>query len=323
MALCRRLFATLALMTLAGPFASGTAQAQDWPARPIKLIVPYAAGGPTDAIARLLATKVGAALHQTVVVDNRAGAGGTIGVDATVKAPADGYTFALVAPGPLAGMPNLMKAPYTLGDLQYLTLVAKIPSVLVVNSKSGIDSLEDLVKKAGPGKLSYSSAGAGTTPHIGMEIFKDQAGVNMLHVPYKGAAPAIVGLLGGEVQVAMVDLLPVLAQINNGTLKALAVAATTRAPQLPNVPTMAEKGLPGVTMETTYGIVAPKALPPAIANRMRDAIVAAVQAPEMKQQFLQQGALPVTSTGSEYQRLMQAESDKWKNIIAKAKITLE
>lgn len=323
MAIRRRLFATLALMTLAGPFASGAAQAQDWPARPIKLIVPYAAGGPTDAIARLLATKVGAALHQTVVVDNRAGAGGTIGVDATVKAPADGYTFALVAPGPLAGMPNLMKAPYTLGDLQYLTVVARIPSVLVVNGKSGIDSLEDLVKKAGPGKLSYSSAGAGTTPHIGMEIFKDQAGVNMLHVPYKGAAPAIVGLLGGEVQVAMVDLLPVLAQVNNGTLKALAVAATTRAPQLPNVPTMAEKGLPGVTMETTYGIVAPKGLPPAIANRMRDAIVAAVQAPEMKQQFLQQGALPVTSTGPEYQRLMQAESDKWKNIIAKAKITLE
>ena len=119
------------------------------------------------------------------------------------------------------------------------------------------------------------------------------------------------------------EQLPVLAQVNSGTLKALAVAATTRAPQLPNVPTMAEKGLPGVTMETTYGIVAPKALPPAIANRMRDAIVAAVQAPEMKQQFLQQGALPVTSTGPEYQRLMQAESDKWKNIIAKAKITLE
>ncbi len=322
----RRLYAATLALTLVGSLFAGTvAEAQEWPARPVKLIVPYAAGGPTDAIARLLATKVGAALHQPVVVDNRAGAGGTIGVDATVKAPADGYTFALVAPGPLAGMPNLMKVPYAMGDLQYLTLVAKIPSVLVVNKKSGIDSLEALVKKAKaePGKLSYSSAGPGTTPHIGMEIFNDQAGIRMLHIPYKGAAPAITGLLGGEVQVAMVDLLPVLAHINSGTLKALAVAATARAPQLPDVPTTAEQGLPGVTMETTYGIVAPKGLPPAIAAKVRDAFVAAVEAPETKQQFLQQGALPVTSSAADYQRLMQAESDKWKNIIAKAKITLE
>jgi tripartite-type tricarboxylate transporter receptor subunit TctC len=318
-------FAALAMALVGGLFTGPAAQAQEWPARPIKLIVPYAAGGPTDAIARLLATKVGAALRQPVVVDNRAGAGGTIGVDATAKAPADGYTFALVAPGPLAGMPNLMKAPYTLGDLQYLTLVAKIPSVIVVNRKSGIDSLDALVKKAKaePGKLSYSSAGPGTTPHIGMEIFEDQAGVDMLHVPYKGAAPAITGLLGGEVQVAMVDLLPVLAHINGGALKALAVAATARAPQLPNVPTTAEQGLPGVTMETTYGIVAPKGVPAAIAAKVRDAFVAAVEAPETKQQFLQQGALPVTSTAADYQHLMQAESDKWKNIIVKAKITMQ
>lgn len=323
MAPSRRLLSAALALTLAGSLLP--AHSQEWPARPIKLIVPYAAGGPTDAIARLLATKVGATLHQSVIVDNRGGAGGTIGVDATVKAPGDGYTFALVAPGPLAGMPNLMKTSYALGDLQYLTLVAKIPSVLVVNSKSGIDSLEALVKKAKaePGKLSYSSAGPGTTPHIGMEIFKEQAGVSIVHIPYKGAAPAITGLLGGEVQVAMVDLLPVLAHINNGTLKALAVAASTRAPQLPNVPTTAEKGLPGVTMETTYGIVAPKGVPAAIATKVRDAFVAAVEAPETKQQFLQQGALPVTSSAADYQRQMQAESDKWKNIIVKAKITMD
>ena len=156
-----------------------------------------------------------------------------------------------------------------------------------------------------------------------MEIFDDQAGVDILHVPYKGAAPAITGLLGGEVQVAMVDLLPVLAHIHSGSLKALAVAATARAPQLPNVPTTAERGLPGVTMETTYGIVAPKGLPADIAAKVRDAFVAAVEAPETQQQFLQQGALPVTSTAADYQRLMKAESDKWKNIIVKAKITMQ
>ena len=319
----RRLTAAIALTGLLAFLPA--AQAQAWPAKPLKLIVPYAAGGPADAIARVLATKIGASLGQPVVVDNRAGAGGSIGVDATVKAPADGYTFALVAPGPLAGMPNLMKAPYTLDDIQYLTLVARIPSVLVVNSKSGIDSLEALVKKAksAPGKLSYGSAGPGTTQHIGMEIFKDQAGVSVLHVPYKGAAPAITALLGGEVDVTMVDLLPVLSHVNSGTLKVLAVAASSRAPQLPNAPTMAEQGLPGVTMETTYGLIAPRSLPADIAARLREAAVAAVTAPEMKQLFLQQGALPVTSTPAEYQRLMRAESDKWKTIIVKAKITLE
>src|SRR3954470_20559785 len=227
MAPSRRLLCTAFALALTGSFTALPAAAQTWPARPLKLIVPYAAGGPTDAIARLLATKMQATLGQAVVVDNRAGAGGTIGVDATAKAAPDGYTFALVAPGPLAGMPNLMKAPYALEDIQYLTLVAKIPSVLVVNSKSGIDSLEALVAKAKaePGKLSYSSAGPGTTPHIGMEIFKDQAGVHILHVPYKGAAPAVTALLAGEVNVTMVDLLPVLPHVTSGALKVLAVAA--------------------------------------------------------------------------------------------------
>jgi tripartite-type tricarboxylate transporter receptor subunit TctC len=321
----RRLLSAALALSACGTLLSGAAHAQAWPAHPIKLIVPYAAGGPTDAIARLLATKMAASLGQPVVVDNRAGAGGTIGVDATVKAAGDGYTFALVAPGPLAGMPNLMKAPYGLDDIQYLTLVAKIPSVLVVNSKSDIDSVEALVKKAKaePGKLSYSSAGPGTTPHIGMEIFKDQAGVHLLHVPYKGAAPAVTALLAGEVNVTMVDLLPVLPHVNAGTLKVLAVAATGRAPQLPNAPTTAEKGLPGVIMETTYGLIAPKSLPPAIAAKLREAAVAAVNAPDMKAQFLAQGALPVTSTPGDYQKMMLAESDKWKNIIVKAKISLE
>lgn len=324
MALSRRLLcAALAACSLAAPLCAGAAE--PWPARPLKLIVPYAAGGPTDAIARILAVRMGATLGQPVVVDNRAGAGGTIGVDATLKAPADGYTFALVAPGPLAGMPNLMKAPYALRDIQFLTLAARIPAVLVTNAKSGIDSLEGLVKRARaePGKLSYSSAGPGTTPHIGMEILKEQAGLQILHVPYKGAAPALTAVVGGEVQATMVDLLPVLPFVNAGTLKVLAVAAGNRAPQLPDVPTTTEKGLPGVTMETTYGFIAPKNLPAPIAARLRDAAIAAVNAPEMKQQFLQQGALPVTSTAAEYQQLMQQESDKWKSIIAKAGISLE
>jgi tripartite-type tricarboxylate transporter receptor subunit TctC len=320
----RRLLSSIIALTLATSTLTAHAS-EPWPTQPIKLIVPYAAGGPTDTLARLLATKMGATLGQAVIVENKIGAGGSIGVAATLQAPANGNTFALVAPGPLVGMPNLMKTAYGLDNIQFLTLVAKIPSVLVVNTNSGIDSLDALLKKAKqePGKLTYSSAGPGTTPHIGMEIFEDQAGVSLLHIPYKGAAPALTAVVGGEVQVTMVDLLPILPFVKGGQVKPLAIAASNRAPQLPDVPTMAEKGLPSVSMETTYGLIAPKGLPAPIAAKLRDAAISTVQSQEFKQLMQQQGAQPVTSSSNEYQTLMRAESNKWKNIINKAKITLD
>jgi len=305
--------------------AAAPAHAQDWPARPIRLVVPYAAGGPTDVIARLIAKKAGAALGQTIVVDNKAGAGGTIGVDATVKAAPDGYTFALAAPGPLAGMPNLMKMPYATTDVQYLTLVARIPSVVVVGKDAGLSTLPDLIKaaKAAPGKLNYSSAGPGTTPHIGAELLRQQAGIEVLHVPYKGAAPAVMAVLSGEVQFAMVDLLPALPHARSGGLKVLAVAGASRAPQLPDVPTTKELGLPKVLMDTHYGVIGPKGVPAAVERKFRDAVVAAVQSPELKAQFLEQGAVAVTSTPQEYRALMQAEFEKWREVVSKGRITLE
>src|SRR5690606_29104914 len=274
--------------------------------------------------ARMLAERMGQALGEPVVVENRAGAGGTIGVNATLNAAADGHTIALVAPGPLAGMPNLTKTSYSAGDIEYLTLVARIPSVLVVNAASGVDSVEALVKlaKADPGKLNYSTAGPGTTPHIAMELLKDQAGIDLMHVPYKGAAPAVTALIGGEVQATMVDLLPVLPHVASGRLKVLATAGSTRAPQLPDVPTMAEKGLPGVAMETTYGIVGPKGIPAAVRDRSEETALAAVDAPELTENLWRKGAVPATSTYDEYRSLMRAESDKWRDIIAKAKISL-
>jgi tripartite-type tricarboxylate transporter receptor subunit TctC len=300
------------------------AQAQGWPSQPIRLIVPYAAGGPTDVIARLVAKKVSGQLGQQVLVDNKAGAGGTIGVDAMVRSAPDGYTFALVAPGPLAGMPNLVKVPYSQSDVQYLTLVARIPAVIVVNTDSGITSLPDLIKRAkdAPGTLNYSSAGAGTTPHIGSELLKQEAGIDVVHVPYKGAAPAVTALLGGEVQMAMVDLLPVLQHVTAGKLKILAVAGPARAPQAPDVPTPAELGLPRVIMDTNYGVIAPVGLPAEVQKRFRAAVVAAMQSPEVKAQLLGQGAVAVTSTSKEYRDLMQREYDKWRLVIAKGKITL-
>ncbi len=301
------------------------AHAQAWPTKPIRLVVPYAAGGPGDIIARMVAKKAGESLGQTIVVDNKGGAGGTIGVDNALKSAPDGYTFALTAQGPLAGMPNLMKVPYALGDVQYLTLVARGPAVIAVAKKVAADNLGDFVKlaKAQPGKLNYGSAGPGTTPHIGAELLKQEAGIEMTHVPYKGAGPAVTALLGGEIDLAVVDLLNVLPHVAAGTLKVLAVAGPNRAPQLPDVPTTKDAGLPNVVMDTTYGVIAPPGMPADVQARFRDALVGAVQSAEVKEQMLKQGVVPLTTTPQEYKAAMQAEFDKWKRVIAAAKITLE
>jgi tripartite-type tricarboxylate transporter receptor subunit TctC len=305
--------------------ASAAAWAQAWPSKPIRLIVPYAAGGPGDVIARVVAKKAGEDLQQTILVDNKGGAGGTLGVDAALKAAPDGYTFALTAQGPLAGMPNLMKVPYALSDVQYLSLVARGPAVIAAGKKLGANTLADLIKlaKASPGKLNYGSAGPGTTPHIGAELLKLEAGIDMLHVPYKGAAPAVTGLIGGEIDIAMVDLLNVLPHVTAGTLKVLAVASPNRAPQLPEVPTTKEAGLPGVVMDTVYGVVAPPGVPAEVQRKFRDAVVAAMQSPEIKEQLLKQGVIAVTTTPQDYKALMQAEFDKWQLVVKKGKISLE
>ncbi len=314
-------FITAAALTL----TSQSTSAQAWPSKPIRLIVPYAAGGPGDVIARMVAKKAGEGLQQTIVVDNKGGAGGTIGVDAALKAAPDGYTFALTAQGPLAGMPNLGKVPYALGDVQYLTLVARGPAVIAVGKNVAANNLPDFIKlaKASPGKLNYGSAGPGTTPHIGAELLRQEAGIDLTHVPYKGAGPAVTGLLGGEIDMAMVDLLNVLPHVAAGTLKVLAVASPTRAPQLPDVPTTKEAGLPAVLMDTIYGVIAGPGVPADVQKKFRDAIAAAVQSTEVKDQMLKQGVIAVTATAQDYKALMQAEFDKWQVVVTKGKISLQ
>jgi tripartite-type tricarboxylate transporter receptor subunit TctC len=309
---------TATLLAAAAVWLTGlAAHAQAWPTKPIHLVVPYAAGGPGDVIARLVSKQAGEGLQQPIIIDNKGGAGGTIGVEFALKAAPDGYTFALTAQGPLAGMPNLMKVPYAVADVQYLTIVARGPAVIVVGKKVAANSLADLVK------LNYGSAGPGTTPHIGAELLKQEAGISITHVPYKGAAPAVTGLLGGDIDVAMVDLLNVLPHVASGSLKVLAVASPIRAPQLPDVPTTAEAGYPGVVMDTVYGVIAAPGVPADIQKKFRDALVAAVQTPEVKAQLLKQGVVPATSTPQEYKSMMQAESDKWHRVVTKGKITLE
>ena len=317
--------AALCVTALALSTANQAALAQAWPAKPIRLVVPYAAGGPGDVIARLVAKKAGEGLQQTIIIDNKGGAGGTIGVDAALKSPPDGYTFALTAQGPLAGMPNLMKVPYALADVQYLTLVARGPAVIVVGKKVAANNLADFIKlaKASPGKINYGSAGPGTTPHIGAELLKQEAGIDISHVPYKGAGPAVTGLLGGEIEMAMVDLLNVLPHVAAGNLKVLAVASPNRASQLPDVPTTKEAGFPAVVMDTTYGVIAAPGVPADVQKKFRDAIVAAVQSTDVKDQLLKQGVLAVTATPQDYKAMMQSEFDKWHRVVTKGNITLE
>lgn len=313
------------LGTAALAFACTQAHAQAWPTRTVVLVVPYAAGGPADALARMVARKMSDSLSQPVVVDNKAGAGGTIGVAAAIKAAPDGYTFAVTGPGPLAGMPTLMKMPYGPADYQHITLVARVPSVIAVNADSGLHTLADLVAraKAQPGALNYGSAGSGTTPHIAVELLKQEATINLTHVPYKGAAPAVTALLGGEVQLAMVDLPPVLQHANAGRLRILAVAGSERAPQQPRVPTTRELGLPGVIMDTHYGVIAPRGIPADIQKKAQEAFAAALNSPDLKEQFLKQGAVAVSSTPQEYASLMTSEYEKWQKVVARGKITLE
>ncbi len=319
------MFKQAAFLAAALLAAATTAHAQAWPAKPVRLVVPYAAGGPTDVIARRIGAQITTKYGQPVIIDNRVGAGGTIGVDAVVKAPADGYTLALVAPGPVAGMFALTKVAYAQSDIGYISLVARNPAVIGVNAKSAIKSLPELVKTARdqPGKLNFSSAGMGTTPHIGSELFKQEAQLDVVHIAYKGTAPAVTALISGEVQFISTDLMALLPFAQQGQVRILAIAGTKRAAQIPDVPTTAEVGLPNVVMETNYGVLGPKNLPPELLKRIREVLDEAIHTAEMKELLNQLGAVPVSSSPEEYRSLMQSEYEKWKQVAVKGNIRLD
>lgn len=305
------------------PLSSAHAQAA-WPAKPIKLIVPYAAGGPVDQIARAIAPRLGQELGQTVFVESKAGAGGSIGLDASIKADPDGYTFGFGVPGAITVLPHLQKLPYQVKDINYVTLVARVPQVIAVGPAVKVQTLKELIAlaKQQPGTLNFASAGNVTTPHLGSELLMQEAGIKMVHVPYKGAAPAVTALLGGEVQVFAADLPAILPFLSKG-VKILAVSGPSRVEQLPNVPTTAELGLPNVRVESNYGIIAPTATPPAITQKLHAALVKVMGMPEVRKQLAAMGAIPTTNTPLEYRQLMEQESVKWAAVVKKGNITLE
>ena len=256
---------TLTLVAMALALSSN---AFAWPDKTITLVVPFPAGGATDALARTLTPKLQEKLKQNVTVDNKAGATGTIGAGFVKRAPADGYTLLVTSLGPLVIAPYLLaKVPYEASkDFDYLTVAVQAPNVLVVPASSPYKTMAELIaaEKAHPGKLTFASAGTGTSDHLSAELFWLQSGTSGLHVPYKGAAPAITDLLGGQVDAAFQNINNVLPHITAGKLRMLAIAAPKRSPLLPNVPTLAESGVKDAEATSWQGVVAPKGLPPEV-----------------------------------------------------------
>jgi len=297
------------------------AQAQDFPNRNIRLIVPFPPGGPNDIIARVVGKRMAEILKQTIIVDNRAGQGGVLGTDLVAKAAPDGYTIAIASAGALAISPSMEKVAYdTLKDLQPITLVAKVPEMLVVATSVPANNMQELVAvaKSQPGKLNFASTGPGSLPHLAGELFKLTAKIDITHVPYRGAAPAVNDLLGQQVQMVFLDLPVLLPQIKAGKLTPIAVGAPQRVPSAPDVPTTAEAGMPGLITENWYGMVAPAKTPPQVVAALNKAAVEAMKDPAVVAKLSSQGATLVGGTPDEFRAYIGSETKKWAKVIKDA-----
>ena len=307
------LFRSAAALALTLAAASGWAQA--YPNKPIRVVVPFPAGGPVDQTARALGAKLSTALGQPIIIENKGGAGGVLGADAVAKAPADGYTLLFSSAGALSIVPNIARSmPYNpQKDLQAVTQALKVPTVLVVSANSKYKTLADLMNfaKENPEKVNYGSAGSGTTTHLEVELLKREAKLSMNHIPYRGAAPGLTDLMGGQVDLMMLDVPVVLSFIKAGKLRALAVTSATRIPVLKDVPTTAELGLPKVEVYDWYGMLAPAHTPPEIVNKMYGAVGAALRSPDLKEQFAQQGVEVIASKPEEFGPFIFAETARW------------
>lgn len=313
-----RLLSSLVLacaLSLVAPLA----WAQDYPVKPIRVIVPYPAGGPTDVLGRLVGQKAGEAMGQAVVVDNRAGAGGVIGTDAVAKAAADGYTLGLANNATHATNSSLYPSlPYdAVKDFAPIALVATVTHVLVAHPSLGFKTPADLIAyaKANPGKLNIASTGNGSASHLAAELFKSRAGIDMVHVPYRGSTPAANDLLGNQVQVMIATMPTVLQHIQAGTLTALAVAGMERWPALPNLPTIDQSGMPGFNADAWFGFVAPAKTPPAVIARLNAEIAKVMAQADVKEKLFQLGFLTTASTPDAFGAFIRDETVKWAEVV--------
>jgi tripartite-type tricarboxylate transporter receptor subunit TctC len=309
-----RTFLALALLA----FAS-LARADDYPSKPIRFVVPYPAGGPLDTVARLLGQKVSESMKQPIIVDNRPGAGGNIGADFVAKAAPDGYTILMGAVATHAINPTLYShIPYDpVADFMPVTQVASTPNVLVVNPSLPAKNVREFIAyaKANPGKLNFGSGSTGSAGHLAGELFKTMAGVDMTHVPYKGAGPAMQDLVAGQIQLMFDNLASSLGQIRAGKVRALAVTTAKRTSLAPDLPTIAESGLPGFDINTWFGVFVPAKTPQPIVDRLHAEFTRALAMPDVRQKMIDLGAEPVGSTPAEFAALIRSEKDKYARVI--------
>lgn len=307
----------LAAISLLG--AAAPAAAQTWPAKPVRLVIPFAPGGGADIAGRLLAHELGESLKQSIIVENRTGAGGTIAPDNVAKSPADGYSVVLAHVGGIAIAPYLFKKlPYDPEkDLAPVTLVVNGLSVLVVNPSLPVKSVADLVAyaKANPNKLSFSSAGTGTDTHLAAELFKSMTGTQMVHVPYKGGAPALLDLIAGRVQLSFASVATTISAIQGEKLRALAMTGARRFELLPNVPTVAEAGVPGYEINNWYGLFVPAGTPGDVIKRLNAEAAKALQKPEVRAKLVAAGLEPSWNTPEQFAAYIKAENAKWGKIV--------
>ena len=308
-------------------FISGAATAQQYPARPLRMVVTFAAGGGADFVARAVAPRLGEALGQPVVVDNRPGANGALGADIVAKSAPDGYTLLLGAAGTIVVAPHLgAKLPFdALKDFAPVSLVAISPFVVTINPSVRASSIKELIAlaKSGAGKLNYGTSGTGGSPQLATELYKSMAGIAMTHVPYKGLAPALTDLIGGQIQVVFADVGLVKGHIAGGKLKGLAVTSAARSAAMPDLPTVAESGVPGYAAGTWYAIFAPAGTPPDIVARLSAEARKALELPDIKASFTAQGIEAAGGTPEQLAGFVREEFAKWGKVVKDAGIKAE
>ncbi|RAI44019.1 Bug family tripartite tricarboxylate transporter substrate binding protein [Rhodoplanes roseus] len=303
----------LAMCVLASAGLPARAQAPELPST-IRIVVPYPPGGPTDFFARVVANGLKDQLQKTVIVENRAGAGGVMGSSYVAKSPPDGGTLLLGLLGPLAIGPTISAMPFDpVKELAPIRLVASVTPVMIVSQKLGVTTVAELIAKAkaAPGKLNFASAGTGSLLHMLGELFSRETGISLQHVPYRGGAPAVTAVLSGEADMLFADAPVVMPHVESGGVRALAVTSPAREPALPDVPTFAEAGLPGMTSESWYGILAPAGTPPVLVARLEQAVTASLATPEVAANFARQGARVPDSTAAQFAAYLAAQVAKW------------
>jgi tripartite-type tricarboxylate transporter receptor subunit TctC len=309
----------LNILLLAITVICSAAASAQYPNKPVRMVVPFPAGGPTDIVSRAIAPKLSEALGQSVIIDNRAGAGGVTGTEQVAKAPADGYTLLMGTIGGLAVSMSLHpnRGYDTLRDLAPITQAVTVTNILVLHPSVPAKSVKELlaIATARPGRLNYASSGAGTVTHLAGELLKMMAGVNIVHIPYKGGAPALTALLSGEVDCSFENGLIVTPHIKSGKVRAIAVTGAQRSKLAPELPTIAEAGLPGYNASGWYGLVAPAATPRDIINRLSSEVTRVLRTPDIVERLSSQGAEPVGNPSEQFGAFIRSEIDKWAKLV--------